>query len=118
MPMRWLSSLRMRLRALINADAVDRDLADEMRDHFDRLVDENLARGMTPGAAREAARREFGPVVQLTEESREARGVQWAANALQDFGYGVRLMRRSPGFALAATLTIALGIGATTAMFS
>jgi putative ABC transport system permease protein len=116
--MRWLTSLRMRLRALVRSDAVDRELADEMRAHFDRLVDEHIARGLTPDAAREAARREFGPVVQLTEESREARGVAWLANAVADFKYGVRLMRRSPGLALAATLTIALGIGASTAMFS
>src|SRR5207247_9077406 len=61
--------------------------------------------------------REFGPVVQITEESRDARGVAWVGNAFQDFKYGVRLMRRSPGFAAAATLTVALGIGATTAMF-
>src|SRR5262245_55196581 len=113
--MRWLHSLRMRLRALVRADAVDRDLAEEMREHFTHLVEENLARGMTPAAARDAARREFGPVLQLTEESRDARGVAWLANALQDFKYGMRLMRRAPAFSIAATLTIALGIGATTA---
>ena len=116
--MRWLRSLRIRLRALLRSDAVDRELADEMRGHFDLIVEDHIARGLTPGAAREAARREFGPVVQLTEESREARGVAWVGNAVQDVKYGVRLMRLSPGFAAVAALTVALGIGATSAMFS
>jgi len=116
--MRWVRSLQMRSRALFKSGAVDAELADEMREHFDRLVDEYVARGMTPGQARTAARREFGPVVQLTEASRDARGVAWIGNAIQDFKYGVRLMRRAPAFAAVATLTIALGIGATSAMFS
>jgi putative ABC transport system permease protein len=116
--MRWMRSLRLRARALLRSDAVDRDLAEEMREHFDHLVEEHVARGLTPEDAGAAARREFGPVTQLVEESRDARGVMWIAHAFQDLRYGARLMGRSPGFAAAAILTIALGIGATTAMFS
>ena len=110
--------LVMRMRALWRADAVDRELADEMREHLDRLTEEHVARGMTPAAARDAARREFGPVTQLFEESREARGIMWLVDLCQDVRYGVRLMGRARGFAAAAILTVALGIAATTAMFS
>lgn len=116
--MRWMQSLRMRVRALVRPGAVDRELADEMRAHVEHLVDENITRGMTPADARIAARREFGPTTRVVEESRDARGVMWIVNAWQDMRYGVRLMTRAPGFAGAAILTVALGIGATTAMFS
>ena len=116
--MRVLRMLRMRARALFRAGVVDRDLGDEMREHLDQLTAEYLARGMTAAQARAAALQEFGPVTQLTEAARDARGVTPIANAILDVHYGVRLMRRAPGFSAAAILTVALGIGATTAMFS
>src|SRR5882672_888286 len=109
--MRLLHMLLMRLRALVRSDAVDAELGDEMRAHLEHLVEENIARGMTLSAAREAARREFGPVTQLMEESRDARGVAFLFALAQDMKYGVRLMRRTPGFAAVAILTVALGIG-------
>jgi putative ABC transport system permease protein len=115
---RLLQMIRMRARALMRSAAVDAELDEEMRVHLERLVEENIARGMSAEAARMAARREFGPMAQLMEESREARGVMWIVAAAQDMRYGLRLMRRTPGFAAAAMLTVALGIGATTAMFS
>src|SRR5262249_29539794 len=98
--------------------AVDAELGDEMREHFDRLVGEHRARGVSADAALAAARREFGPMTQLVEASRDARGVASIVAAVQDVEYGLRLMRRAPGFAAAAILTVALGIGASTAMFS
>src|SRR5882724_5934355 len=116
--MRLIRMLLMRARALWRTDAVDRELAEEMRAHLEQLTQEHVARGMTVEEAREAARRTFGPVTQLVEESRDARGVMWIANGWQDMRYGVRLMTRAPGLAAAAILTVALGIGATTAMFS
>jgi putative ABC transport system permease protein len=116
--MRWLTMLRLRLRALLRPDAADSDLDIEMQDHLQHLVEEHVARGMTIEQARRAARREFGPFTQLVEEARDARGVSWAANALQDMQYGARLMSRAPAFSIAALLTVALGVGATTAMFS
>src|SRR3954447_6176889 len=116
--MRIVHALLMRLRALWRGDAVDRELADEMREHLERLTQEHVARGLTPEAALDAARAEFGPLTQLTEQSRDARGVMWLVNGWQDMRYGARLLARAPGFAAAAVLTIALGIGATTAIFS
>jgi len=115
--MRVIDILRRRLRALIRADAADRELDEELQLHVDRLVEEHIAAGMSPGEAREEARREFGGV-QIVEACRDARRVMWIGNAWQDARYGVRLMTRAPGFAAAVILTVTLGIGATTAMFS
>ena len=72
--MRFLQMLRLRARALTRSDAVDHELRAEMDEHLEQLVAENVARGMTPEAALEAARREFGSRHPLMEESREARG--------------------------------------------
>src|SRR5689334_19376873 len=116
--MRLLDALRLRVRALLRADAVDRELDDEIRQHLDVLTEEHIARGLSPEAARAAARREFGPVTPIVEASRDARGVSAIVNMLADLRYGLRLMRRAPGFSAAVVLTVALGIGATTAMFS
>src|SRR5215510_7696632 len=116
--MRVLDSVRRRLRALLRPDAVDRELDEEMRAHLEHLAEEHRARGLSADAALEAARREFGPLTQLTEASRDARGITPLVNLFQDMRYGVRLMRRDPVFSATATLIVALGIAATTAMFS
>src|SRR5690242_10591102 len=102
-----LRVVAIRARALLRFDQVDADLRHEMREHVQRLVEANLARGLTLEAAREAARREFGPDLQLMEEARDARGVMWIVTAAQDLRYGIRLMRRAPGFSVAAMLTVA-----------
>jgi putative ABC transport system permease protein len=116
--MRWLQILRLRLRALTRGAAADRELDEELQLHLDRLVEENLAAGMAPREARDAARRAFGPVTQITEDARASRGIAFFTTLAQDVRHGARLMARAPGFTAAAVLTIALSIGATTTMFS
>lgn len=94
------------------------DLDGQIRDHLDRETEDNVARGMTPQEARAAARRKFGNVARMKEDARAVWVPVWLDQLRQDARYGVRLLRRQPGFYCVATLTMALGIGATTLLFS
>jgi putative ABC transport system permease protein len=116
--MRLLRAVRMRLRALLRPEAVDHELTDELTAHLEQLADEKMADGLGPDAAREAARREFGSTARIVEQSRDVRGITAIVNAVDDVRYGLRLIRRTPAFTICATLTIALGMAATTTMFS
>jgi hypothetical protein len=96
----------------------DIDLHDEIQTHLDCLADEHLRRGMSPTDARLAARRGFGGVDQVKERYRDQRGLRFVDALMQDVRYGWRTLYRNPSFTAMAVLSIALAIGANTAIYS
>ena len=102
---------------VLRRDREDR-LRDEVQSHLDLLTDEFIARGMTPEDARLAARKAFGGVDQIKERYRDQRGFRWIENLIQDLRLGVRLLAREPVFVIATAFSLAIGIGATTTVFT
>jgi putative ABC transport system permease protein len=113
-----INEIRIRLRALFRRKAVEAEMEEELRAHLEHQTEKYVRSGIPREEAARRARLELGGLEQVKEECRDARGVNFIETTMQDVRYGLRQLRRNPVFTIVAVVTVALGIGATSAIFS
>jgi predicted permease len=117
-PQHWLYTIPLRLRSLFRRSHVEQELSEELQFHLEHKIEEGIASGLSPKEARYAALRAMGGLEQRKEEIRDMRHIRWLTDFFDDARFAIRSLRRTPGLTAFVVITLALGIGMTSATFS
>src|SRR5436190_1714114 len=114
----WWFTLPLRLRSILRGPRLERELDEELQFHLDHKIEEGIAHGLSPNEARRAAMRAMDGLEQRKEEMRDMRRIHWLTDFLDDVHYALRSLRRTSGLTAFVVVTLAMGIGMTSATFS
>src|SRR5262249_18442049 len=115
---RWWFTVPLRLRSILRGAQIDRELDEELQFHLEHKIEEGIANGLSPQEARDAALRAMGGLTQRKEQMRDLRRVRWLTDFFDDVRYAIRSLRRASGFTAFVVVTLALGIGMSSATYS